>query len=99
MRNIKQENFPGKKRLRADTFVSENCSRIRRRLRDFGDRLHSHTNPKKKRTYEKETIKGDSNDNLPKTVESVSSLEESYHAAEEKWGKTESEMPKQNPRS
>ena len=88
---LNKKTSRGKKRLRADTFVSENCSRIRRRLFDFGDRLHSHTNPKKKRTYEKETIKGDSNENLPKTVESVSSLEESYHAAKEKWGKTESD--------
>ena len=98
MRNLKQEDFPGKKRLRADTFVSENYSRIRRRLRDFGDRLHSRINPKKKRTYEKKTIKGDSDDNLPSTVESVSSREESYHAAEEKWGKKDPETPKQNPR-
>ena len=96
MRNLKQEDFPGIKRLRADTFVSKNYSQIRGRLRDFGDRLHSCINPKKKRTYEKKTMKGD--DNLPSTVESVSSLEESYHAAEEKWGKKDQEMPKQNPR-
>ena len=46
MRNLKQEDFPGKKHLRADTFVSENYTRIRRRLRDYGDRLHGCIIPK-----------------------------------------------------
>ncbi len=98
MRNLKQEDFPGKKCFRADTFVSENYSRIRRCLHGFGDRLHSCINPKKKRTYKKKTINGDSNGNLPSTVEGVSSLEKSYRAAEEKWGKKDPETPKQNPR-
>ena len=31
MRNLKQEDFPGRKRLRADVFVHENYDRIRRR--------------------------------------------------------------------
>ena len=29
MRNLKQEDFPGRRRLRADVFVLENCPRIR----------------------------------------------------------------------
>ena len=45
MRNLKQEDFAGRKRLRSDAFVSENYSRIRRRVRDYADRLHSSIRP------------------------------------------------------
>ena len=41
MRNLRQEDFPGRRRLRADAFVLENYSRIRRRLNDFSDRVVS----------------------------------------------------------
>ena len=41
MRNLKQEDFPGRRRLRADAFVLENYPRIRRRLNDFSDRIVS----------------------------------------------------------
>ncbi len=98
MRNLKEEDFPGKKHLRADTFVSENYTRIRRRLRDYGDRLHGCIILKVKRTYQKKTKKEDGCDSPSSTVESISSLEENYHDAHEKWGKKDPETPKQNPK-
>ena len=63
MRNLKQEDFSGRKRLRADTFVYENYSRIRC-LHDHGER---------KRAYKKKKKKEDSNSNLCSTVENISS--------------------------
>ena len=48
MRNLKQEDFPYSKRLRAYTFFRKNYSQIRRRLRDNADRLHGCTFLKKK---------------------------------------------------
>ena len=47
MRNLKQEDFPGRKRLRADVFVHENYDRIRRRERNYADRLHTYLLPQK----------------------------------------------------
>ncbi|CAB3998959.1 ---NA--- [Paramuricea clavata] len=98
MRNLKQEDFSGRKRLRADTFVHENYSRIRRRLRDYGDRLHSRLKPERKRAYKTKKKKEDSDGNLSSTVESISSRKENYHDAQEKWGKKDPETPKHNPR-
>lgn len=48
MRNLKQEDFPGRRRLRADAFVLENYPRIRRRLNDFSDRIVSKKTKKQK---------------------------------------------------
>lgn len=96
MRNLKQEDFPCRKHLRADTFVHENYSRIRRRLRDYADRLHGRAFLKKKRKYKKKTE--DNEKNLNSVTESNSSSEENYHNAEEKWGKKDPETPKHNTR-
>ena len=98
MRNLKQEDFTGRKRLRADTFVSENYTRIRRRLSDYGDRLHTRLISKTKRAYNKKTKKDNDVDNLYARIGSSSSSEENYYDAQEKGGKNDSETPKQNPK-
>ena len=72
------------------SFVSENYTRIRRRLCDYGDRLHGCI-PKIKRTYQKKTKKEDGCDSPSSTMESISSPEENYHDAHEKWGKKDPE--------
>jgi hypothetical protein len=48
MRNLKQEDFPGRRRMRVDAFVLENYPRIRRRLNDFSDRVVSRKTKKQK---------------------------------------------------
>ena len=48
MRNLKQEDFPGRRRLRADAFVLENYPRMRRKLNDFSNRIDSKKNKKQK---------------------------------------------------
>lgn len=94
MRNLKQEDFPGRKRLRADVFVHENYDRIRRRERNYADRLHTYLLPQKKRKYQKKNsgIESDEVDS------SATSEEKSFHEAEEKWGKKDPETPKLNPK-
>jgi ubiquitin C-terminal hydrolase len=99
MRNLKQEDFAGRKRLRADSFVSENYDRIRRRIRDYADRLHNSLVPKKKRTYNKKTkTEHDLIEDRYSRIADSSSSEETYHDAQEKWGKKDPETPKQNPK-
>ena len=49
MRNLKQEDFLGRRRLRPDTFVFENYPRIIRRLTDFSDRFVSKKTKKRKK--------------------------------------------------
>ena len=83
MRNLKQEDFPCRKRLRTDTFVHENYSRKRRRLRDYVDRLHGRMFLKKKRKYKKKTQKDSEKNSV---AESSSISEENYHNAQEKMG-------------
>ena len=56
MRQLKQEDFPGKKRIRADAFALENYEQIRRRLNDFGDRIHTALNPKPNQQYRKRKL-------------------------------------------
>ena len=53
MRHLKQEDFPGKKCLRPDDFVFQNYKRIRRRVNDFADRMHSNLRMKQKIVQEK----------------------------------------------
>ena len=89
MRHLKQEDFPGKKRLRPDVFVSENYKRIRRRVNDFADRMHSSILPKRKRSYTKKDKK-DTNCSKKHNVSKSAKQEKqdvSYHTAEETWGK------------
>ena len=98
MRNLKQEDFSRRKRLRADTFVYENYSRIRRRLCDYGDRLHSRLKPKRKRAYKEKEKKEDSDGNLSRQLKASVHKRKNYHDAQEKWGKKDPETPKHNPR-
>ncbi|XP_046864644.1 uncharacterized protein LOC124459168 [Xenia sp. Carnegie-2017] len=94
MRNLKQEDFPGKRRLRADVFVLQNYERIRRRERNYGDGLHVYLKKQKKRRYEKRTKNIAESNN-----ESDSDLPEmTYHTSQERWGKKDPETPKQNPK-
>ena len=87
MRNLKQEDFAGRKCLRADVFVHENYDRIRRCKQNYADHLDIHLLPQKKknikRKYQKKT-KGDERDNINS---SITLEEKSFHEAEEKWGK------------
>ncbi len=94
MRNLKQEDFPGRKRLTADVFVNENYERIRRRERNYADRLHVHVLPQMKRKYKKNT-KDDESDIFNS---SDTSEEKSFHEAEETWRKKDPETPKRNPK-
>jgi hypothetical protein len=50
MRNLKQDDFPGRSRLRHDAFVLENYQWIRRRGNDYGDRIASKRGQKRKKT-------------------------------------------------
>ena len=63
MRHLKQEDFPVRKYLRADVFVSENYERIRRRIIDYSDRLDSCKQAKPKRSYKRK--KKDADNLLP----------------------------------
>jgi ubiquitin C-terminal hydrolase len=98
MRNLKQEDFPGRKYLRADVFVSENYERIRRRIIDYSDRLDSCKREKPKRSYKRK--KKDADNPIPVSSEEYSEdlQEHDYHNAEETWGKRDPETPKTNPR-
>ncbi|CAB4032869.1 ubiquitin carboxyl-terminal hydrolase 26 29 37, partial [Paramuricea clavata] len=98
MRNLKQEDFPGQKYLRADVFVSENYERIRRIIIDYSDRLDSCKWAKPKRLYKRK--KKDADDPLPVSTEEYSEdlQKHDYHNAEETWGKRDPETPKTNPR-
>ena len=62
MRYLKQEDFPGRKYLRADVFVSENYEWIRRII-DYSDRLDSCKREKPKRSYKRK--KKDADNLLP----------------------------------
>ena len=97
MQQLKQEDFPGKKRMRADAFALENYERIRRRLNDFGDRIHTALNPKPKRQYRKRKLNVEvssySKDKRKKMEEN-----DDYHTVEEKWGKRDPSTPKTNPK-
>ncbi|CAB4035484.1 kDa in NOF-FB transposable element, partial [Paramuricea clavata] len=97
-RNLKQEDFPGPKYLRADVFVSENYERIRRIIIDYSDRLDSCKQAKPKRLYKRK--KKDADDPLPVSTEEYSEdlQKHDYHNAEETWGKRDPETPKTNPR-
>ena len=53
MRNLKQDYFPGRSRLRPDAFVLENYQRIRRRGNDYGDRIASKRGQKRKKNNER----------------------------------------------
>ena len=53
MRNLKQDDFPGRSRLRPDAFVLENYQRIRRRGNDYGDRIASKRGQKRKKNNER----------------------------------------------
>ncbi|CAB4021708.1 ubiquitin carboxyl-terminal hydrolase 8 isoform X3, partial [Paramuricea clavata] len=53
MRNLKQDDFPGRSRLRPDAFVLENYQRIRRRGNDYGDRIASKRGQKRKKSNER----------------------------------------------
>ena len=75
MRNLKQEDFTGRKHLRVDTFVSEKYTRIRSRLHDYGDRLHTRLISKTKRTYKRKTKKANDVDNPYARIVSSSSSE------------------------
>ena len=97
MRQLKQEDFSGKKRIRADAFALENYNRIRRRLTDFGDRLHSTIKSKPKRKYTKRKLAADSS-NSPKAKRLKKDRGEDYHTAEETWGKKDPSTPKANPK-
>ncbi|CAB4008570.1 Hypothetical predicted protein [Paramuricea clavata] len=50
IRNLKQDDFPGRSRLRPDAFVLENYQRMRRRGNDYGDRIASKRGQKRKNT-------------------------------------------------
>ena len=100
MRHLKQEDFPGKKRLRPDVFVSENYKRTRRRVNDFADCMHSRMLPKRKRSYPKKDKK-DTNCSKKHNVSKSAKQEKqdiSYHTAEETWGTKDPDTPKQNPK-
>ena len=72
MRNLKQGDFPGRKRLRADVFVHENYDRIT----NYADRLHTYLLPQKK----KSDIESD------EANSSATSEEKSFHKVDENWG-------------
>ena len=86
MRNLKQEDFAGRKCLRADVFVHENYDRIRRCKQNYADRLDIHLLPQKKRKYQKKIskenikrkyqkkTKGDERDNINSSI----TLEEEF---------------------
>ena len=97
MRQLKQEDFPDKKRMRADAFALENYERIRRRLNDFEDRIHTALNPKPKRQYRKRKLNVEvssySKDKRKKMEEN-----DDYHTVEEKWRKRDPSTPKTNPK-
>ena len=88
------ENFPGRKRLRADVFVHENYDRIRRRERNYADHLHTYLLPQKKRKYQKKKSGIESDE----ANSGATSEEKSFHEAEEKWGEKDPETPKLNPK-
>ena len=96
MRQLKQEDFPGKKRMRADVFALENYERIRRRLTDFGDRIHAALKPKPKRQYRKRKPDVESS-NAPKEKKKKNGNDD-YQTVEEKWGKRDPSTPKINPK-
>ena len=97
MRQLKQEDFPGKKRMRADAFALENYERIRRRLTDFGDRIHTALNPRPKRLYRKQKpIKEDLNSSTEKKSK-VTGCDD-YNTVEETWGKRDPSTPKTEPK-
>ena len=95
MRQLKQEDFPGKKRMRADAFALENYEQTQRRLNDFGDRIHTTLNPKPKRQYRKRKLNVEvssySKDRRKKMEEN-----DDYHTVEETWGKRDPSTPKTN---
>ena len=97
MRLLKQEDFPGKKRMRADAFASENYERIQRCLNDFGDRIHTALNPKPKRQYRKRKLNVEvssySKDKRKKMEEN-----DDYHTVEETCGKRDPSTAKTNHR-
>ena len=97
MRNLKQEDFPGRKHLRPDDFVLENYRRIRRRIIDFSDRLHTSKKPRMKRPYTKKKKEADPLSPVH-SDESSEKKDQNYHNVEETWGKKEPETPKENPR-
>mgnify|MGYP002803810279 CR=1 FL=1 len=97
MRQLKQEDSPGKKRMRADAFALENYERTRRRLNDFGDRIHIALNPKPKRKYRKRKLNvGDSISQKEKRKKKDEN--DDYHMVEETWGKRDPSTPKTNPK-
>ena len=96
MRQLKQEDFPGKKRMRADVFALENYERIRRRLTDFGDRIHAALKPKPKRQYRKRKPDVESS-NSPKEKKKKNGNDD-YQTVEEKCGKRDPSTPKINPK-
>ena len=83
MRNLKQEDFPYRKRLWAYTFFHKNYSQIRRRLHDNADKIAWLYVSQKKRQK-------DSENDLNSVAEISSTLEENYHNAQGKWGKKRS---------
>ncbi len=97
MRQLKQEDFPGKKRMRADAFALENYERIRRRLNDFGDRIHTALKPKPKRQYRKRKPNVD-NSISPREKKLKKDGNDDYHTVEETWGKKDPSTPKTNPK-
>ena len=90
MRHLKQEDFPGKKRLRPDDFVSQNYKRIRRRVNDFANRTHSNLRMKPKRSYKrKEGRNFKQNVSKEAKRKKQQPKAESYHTSQETWGKKE----------
>ena len=97
MRNLKQEDFPGRKHLRPDAFVLENYRRIRRRIIDYSDRLDTSKKPKMKRPYTKKKREADP-PSLVNSAESSEDKDQNYHNVEETWGKKDPETSKGIPR-
>ena len=97
MRQLKQEDFPGKKRMRADAFALENYERIKRRLTDFGDRIHTALTPKAKRLYRKRKPVKESPNSLPEK-KTKGKGNDDYNTVEETWGKRDPSTPKTDPK-
>ena len=73
--------------MRPDAFASENYKRIRRRVNDFADRLHSNLKPKKKRAYKKRSENPSTDKRGMDTLSCNEPTSTNYHSAEETWKK------------
>ena len=105
MKQLKQEDFGGLKRLRVDEFVSENYKRIRRRLNHFADKMHinlyKRRKPKRAKDSKEETTKqaDEIEEGVYDQISESSGLENpDYNEAEETWSKRSMPTPTKDPK-